>query len=197
MESGKTSWVLLFTHFYIKRLLLPSNPFLEAKTFSRVTSEREKRSSKEAGKAESRVNPVNPKSSQNSWYHLAKKALWNLYTEIDIPAVCWGFPGTWLLPLNREFSLQKQPPEPKPILKIFKTKIKLYYTGLLLLGHCECFRPVLSATPYCPSLPYFEKITELVSLPEKLWVRWWRPTEEFTAAVNYKTWHPQPEGTWV
>lgn len=90
MESGKTSWVLLFTHFHIKRLLLPSNPFLEAKAFWRVTSEREKGSSKEAGKAESRVISVNPESSQKSWYNSAKKfgKFVELCTEINIPAVC-------------------------------------------------------------------------------------------------------------
>lgn len=88
MESGKTSWVLLFTHFHIKRLLLPSNPFLDTKSFWRVTSEREKGSSKGAGKAERRLDPVNLESSQKSWYHLAKKALWKLCTEINIPAVC-------------------------------------------------------------------------------------------------------------
>lgn len=26
---------------------------------------------------------------------------------------------------------------------------------------------------HCPSLPYFEKITELLFLPEKWWARWW------------------------
>lgn len=83
MESGKTSWVLLFTHFHIKRSLLPSNPSLEAKAFWRVTREKEKGSSKEAGKAESRGNPVNADSSQKSWCHLAKKLLCKLWKLIS------------------------------------------------------------------------------------------------------------------
>lgn len=187
MESGKTSWVLLFTHFHIKRLLLPSNLFLEAKALWRVISEREKGSSKEAGSAESRVNPVNLDSSQKSWYHLSNKALWKQCTEINIPAVFQGFPGTWLLPPRTKNNLKSPQKKNKVVLHWFTAAWSLWVFQARAVCHSS----------HCPSLPYFEKIAELLSLPEKWWVRWWRRTEEFTAAVSYKTWHPQPEGTWV
>lgn len=195
MESGKSSWVLLFTHFHIKRLLLPSNPFLEAKAFWRVTSEREKGNSKGAGKAESRVNPVNPESSQKSWYHLAKKDLWKLCIEMNIPAEGSQAPVCFHPTENFLF---KKTHRTKTKLKSLKKKnevVLYWFTAAWSLWMLQA--SAVSHSSHCPSLPYFEKISELLSLPEKWWVRWWRQTEEFTAALSYKTWHSQPEGTWV
>jgi len=66
-EGGKASWVLPFTHFHIRRIkkiVTPIKHFL--RNNGSLEGDREKWSSKETGKLESRVNPLNFESSQNS-----------------------------------------------------------------------------------------------------------------------------------